>query len=457
MVVVKWADLSVPYFWDEFGYAPPAHWLFENGLHRVLPGLHPPETFLGHIPGFSWLLAVGYKIFGYHFEVARLLALTFTLVQIYFTYSLASWIGGRWAGFLAAVVLVSIPMVFSHATQTQADGPVASFGIAACYFACTRKDTKYFWTACVLALLKETALAVVLPIFLVRMAQAKLRKESLTGVAFRYGTPVSLIALFFVSEKVFTGKFTNFPFMSTLSISPSVLLPRAWNYFVYIFWYNQNSWLLTSIALAGIFICLVQRRPEVRWAVGFLVPVWICVWLGVSCFSAINPRYFLTTFPILCVLGLGGTAVVLKRFTPVFGFAVAYWVSISVSQYYGTDSFLGSAQEDTMQYRDVVKAHQEAVRYLETFHSDKRIYAVWPLDAELSDFRMGYVRVGLKAVSTPQSIDAYDLVVTAESSAPLLLAAQLDAVRNYWLELEKEFLVNGKSVKIWRKPQKSEE
>ena len=45
VLALKWATLSVPYYWDESVWVSGAYWLSSKHLFRVIPGLHPAPVF----------------------------------------------------------------------------------------------------------------------------------------------------------------------------------------------------------------------------------------------------------------------------------------------------------------------------------------------------------------------------------------------------------------------------
>jgi len=450
VTMLKFKELSLPYFWDELiVYAKPAQWLYLNGLYRVLPGLHPPTIFFGHIPGFSWLVALGFKLFGAQFEVARSVVLALHLIQFIFTYRLGSLLGGRSAGIAAAAALFAIPTVFSHSTQVLSDPALASLVVAAVYYACVGNDRSYSWIAVLAALMKETSLAFSVPVFFVRIFQAKQRNE-LTGLLLiRYGLPIAAVFGFFLSEKVATGSFTNFPFTETLSLAPLPILERAQYYAHVYLWQSQNLSLLVSASALGAISIAIKGTRLQRWFLLFAVSIFVCFWLGISCFTAINARYFLPVFPFVCATAAGGLSLLMGRSWPLL--AVSVWIWICVPNYHGAGSGIGHGWEENMQHKDMIEVHIEAAKFLEKNHPTSRIYAVWPIHAQLSDPFFGYVQNALNTVHAPASEKYYDLIVAAESSVPNLYAEQLKAIKSEHLILEKSFLKNGKLIEVWKK------
>lgn len=429
---LKAPALSVPFFWDEIlTYAGPARWLSENGLYRVLPGLHPAQLFFGHPPGLSLASALLFKIFGSHPEPARILVLTTSLTQLFFTYRLGVHFRGRATGFAAAAALLALPTFFAHSTQALGDVTAAGFGAAALYYALKNEGKHYALWALLAVLSKETALALVLPVFIWSL----LRDRSPASILW-YAAPLLALGGFFLSEKIFTGRFTNFPFMETVAFVDEGYFSRLLRYGHAFFFSHANAALATAAGLGAL--TLLRRRPR---EVTLLLAVLLCYWGGISVLTLINDRYWLPVLPLLAVLAASLAFDRKWLLAPLLG----AWIWSTLSFHHDAQSVPGHGWEESMNYRDVVSVHQEACRYVEEHYPRSKVYAVWPLSDALLFPWLGYVSQKFEVVPAAP----YDLVLVSDASAHYGYEAQRTEIKSAGLRLIRRFEKNGKYAEIW--------
>jgi hypothetical protein len=438
-VSLKVPVLSLPFFWDELlVYARPAFSLADHGMHLVLPGLHDPRLFFGHTPGFSFGLAVLFKVLGESSWVARTYALGFTACTLYFLFRLAEFLAGRSAGILAVALYFFVPLVFAHSTMV-----VAELGLTACTTGALwfflRGRPAFFVAAGLLAVcMKETSAALFVPAVVLAPWEDWRR-----GLAFVI--PVLALALFFVLEKATTGSFSNFPFTETLSLAPGAWLLRAVQYFREYVLHQARAAALMVPAALGIWV-LFRREPAIRRFAVLLVAFVVCMDLGIAAFTAINIRYFLPLYPVFALLA----AVGLTRFFfpwPALlfaGLAAFLWIP----HYDGSNSEIGYGFEGNMEYVDVIRVQTRAVDYLERNFRGKRISATWPLTAMLGDSRFGYVREPMPVFDRGAAPENADVVIMAQNAVPLLWE-KAERLRRRGFCPERRFEEKGKWVEIW--------
>src|SRR6516165_6711847 len=134
IVACKLSCLDLPFYWDEFAYIKPSHWLAGQPLWRVLPGTHPPGRFFGHPPALYVIYGTQFKLFGDTRWVPHAVAVLFAFCGVWFTYRLGASLDGRMSGALAAAFLFFSPMYFAHSAMALADVPVAGLGVMTVYF-----------------------------------------------------------------------------------------------------------------------------------------------------------------------------------------------------------------------------------------------------------------------------------------------------------------------------------
>ncbi len=204
--VAKLPTLDVSPYWDEMGYVGQAHWLSEVNLIRALPGLRPADAFWGHPPGLHLTLAALAKVFGFSIVLSHLIPLAFAGAGIFFLYLLGRELYDTRTGILSAILLFVSPIYFAQAGMFLADLPVASLGIMSVYFALRGNFATYFFCATYMVFVKETSIALLVALLLYLSITAKPKsKENIIELSY-YFIPLASIGLFFIGQKLVTGK-----------------------------------------------------------------------------------------------------------------------------------------------------------------------------------------------------------------------------------------------------------
>jgi hypothetical protein len=442
ILVSKASCLELPLYWDEIAYAGPAHWLSEGPLYRALPGCHPPGTFFGHPPLLYCLLAAQYKLFGDTLWMPHLIALAFATIAVWFTYCLGSYLCNPATGALAAALLFFSPLYYAQSAMVLGDVPVAALGVMAVYYAFRRRFLLYVLAGVCLVLIKETAIAIIaalVPYFLadrlaLYLSWKRTRPESDSrqsqvphlcpppgatvalsrpeGTApfhwhalLRYAIPFIPICLFFVAERVTTGKFVTNPYFDPSKpllnfdpLSPHVIERsrphiKAVGRTIFL---NQERWLLSAL----IFLALVIHGKSV-WKKEFM-PFLLIIAFFWTAFSLIffMDRYIIPVLPYFCIIAAWAINVLVKGSLPkqfVLGLLIVL-AFLPAHQTYTSSSF----DETTMRYADVVVVHYRACRYVEENYGEKTVLAPYPLTAQLSNPYMGYVDAPIRVVKMPE-------------------------------------------------------
>jgi predicted membrane-bound mannosyltransferase len=74
--------MSLDYHWDALTFAGQAKYLSVHGLLSTPPG------YMVHLPFFTWVLAINYKLFGESPFLSHLIVAIFSFLGTYFTYLL---------------------------------------------------------------------------------------------------------------------------------------------------------------------------------------------------------------------------------------------------------------------------------------------------------------------------------------------------------------------------------
>jgi 4-amino-4-deoxy-L-arabinose transferase-like glycosyltransferase len=400
VLAFKATVLHLPYHWDEIAYINSAHWLAEEGLMHTFPGQHPPQAFWGHPPGLFIFIAALYRVFGYSIWISHLLIVCFAALGMFFTYRLTAMLTDRWTGILAALFLFVTPIYFAQSPMVLLDIPVAAVGVMCTCFALQRRWVAYGAAALLLVLLKETALAFVVPVLIyvlwVQKQDPPCRVRLVACVL-----PLLTMTLFFGLQKAATGHFvTNryFEDHALFSLSPANVVIS----FVKVCGWIGGAQL--RWAAAGIIVAALVFRFHVFWRKEFFLFLLIggCF---VSAFSVIYvlPRYLMPTLPLLFVVAACGIHSLFgkTRFRMLMGILVLALFTTGLN-----DSSVGrDSYSEDMQYVDVVQTQMEAAKYIEQHLPNRTVFARWPMSEALTKPILGSVQRPLKLVKHPSEAE----------------------------------------------------
>jgi hypothetical protein len=445
-ITLRLPDLGLPFFWDEMlVYVKPAYLLVTYGFSQLLHSRVEPLLFFGHEPGFAALLGLTFKLFGVQVEAARGLMLALTAMQLFYTYRIGVWFAGRLAGSAAVLLWFAIPVVYAHSTQALADVAAASFAIAACYQAIRARPKSYMVFGLLAGSMRVTALAVFIPVLLMKIFMPRERPEITARKFFYYSAPLLSIPAYFLLEKFATGSWITTPAAEGFSFQPEKYFANLSAYALDQLWVEQNLRFLTLSALAGALLAFFKlgKGPEVFLFLGITASYL----LGVSFFSQANMRYCIPIYSLIAVLA----AAIFVRITSyrwLWLLPVLLWVTASARQLHGTDSYVGNGFEDDLQHRDIVKVHQQMADYLQKTFPGKRIYAVWPFSQAIRLPFLGYVE-NPALLGTVNPSEPFDLLVLTETSAPGDYLKQQETIEKFKLVEIKRFTRSGKSISLW--------
>jgi hypothetical protein len=398
--------LRLPYFWDEAGYyIPAARDLMQGSLiPRSTPSnAHPPLV-------LAWL-AFGWKIFGFHSVVTRvamLLLAAFSLLG-YFRLALAVSnirVAG-WATLLTAIY----PVFFAQSSLAQVDLPAAGlifWGLES--YVRKRLGTAAIWFS-LAALAKETAILVPLALVLWELASLIGRRyRGTTGSLTLLGcqsalillAPVIPLAAWYSFHYARTGfvfgnpEFLRYNAQATLHPLRILLalLLRSWQTFGY-----MNLYVLT------IACVLAMRQPPIQDAEGprprIAVPTQLAflsiIVVYVAAMSvvggAVLARYLLPVVPLVILISVSTVWRRLTLWKAVLGIvALSFVAGLLVNPPYGF------APEDNLAYRDYIRLHQDAARWLQARYPNARVLTAWPASGELTHPYLGYVEKPMQVV-----------------------------------------------------------
>jgi hypothetical protein len=460
-VAVKTPLLGLPFFWDEIVvYALPAQHLFDVGLREAHPYFRAnPGLFFGHPPAYATSIAFLYNIFGSGPVVARSFALLLACAGLAATYRLVARELTPLAGLFAALLLATNQNFFVQGTQVLADVALMSlFPVLLC-LAAEARFRVYALLAIYLVLTKETGLTAIAAVPLARfLVGGKIGSTA----AKAYLAPFAALLLYLADEKIFTGHFSNWPFIADNVIhGPGDYLPTLRHHVSAALLERPERYaFLWAGALGGLFSLMMRLRGGERQTRAISWLAWACVFqgifllLGKSLLSSVNEHYFIPLIPALVIGGVFFTAA-LWRLAPL---SVASIALLFVLLHWGPAPHppasavtLGNGFEGSLAYVDVIRVQEEAVHYVQDRFPNATVSAAWPVSSELAFPAAGYVKKKVATVSDIHS-DTFEVLVLAESSVPADFQIQLELIQRKGMILAKRFERNNRWVKVFVNP-----
>ena len=449
--------LRLPYFWDEAGYyIPAARDLFAGSLipYSTPSNAHPPLV-------MAWL-ALAWKIFGQSQIVTRIAMLLLAAFSLLGFFRLARTVANPTVAACSTFLVAIYPVFFAQSSLAQVDLPAAGFifwGLEA-YFRAKdvgtrmelggRADSSVLIWFSLAALAKETAILIPVALILWEIAsrlrsqissrrEAETRRgryspaqgslaEAVQSADHSFGTTGSR-ALPEVSKRLHKNRFAEL-WMLFLTVVPLALW-YAFHYartgFVFgnpeFFRYNVQSTLHPLRILLALLLriwqtfgyldlyvltlaCAVAMLfAPIKYAHGerarIVIPVQFAFLAiaGVYLVSlsvvggAVLARYMLPVVPLVILVCVS----TIWRRLPAWKAVIAVIALAFISALFINPPY-GFSPEDNLAYRDYVRLHERAERFLEKRYSNARVLTAWPASDELTRPYLGYVSKPMQVV-----------------------------------------------------------
>jgi hypothetical protein len=427
--------LRLPYFWDEAGYyIPAARDLFSGSLipYSTPSNAHPPLV-------MAWL-ALAWKIFGQSQIVTRSAMLLLAAFSLLGFFRLARTVANSMVAACSTLLVAIYPVFFAQSSLAQVDLPAAGlifWGLEA-YFRDDRMEARLLSPALIwfslAALAKETAILIPAAIMLWEFVRwSKSRSSSSVSEAAKRESPhmatTESRALPFVTKPSPRNRFAD-AWMLSLTALPLGLW-YAYHYartgFVFgnpeFFRYNVQSTLHPLRILLALLLriwqtfgyldlyvltlaCVIAMMfPPIKDARGerprITIPVqFACLTIAIVYVltlsivgGAVLARYMLPIVPLVilvCVSTIWRRMRAWKAIIAVI--ALAFISSLFVNPPYGF------SPEDNLAYRDYIRLHQRAERFLEKKYPAARVLTAWPASDELTRPYLGYIPKPMQVV-----------------------------------------------------------
>lgn len=424
LLIVSHAPLlRLPYFWDEAGYyVPAARDLLAGSLipHSTPSNAHPPLV-------LAWL-ALSWKVFGFHPAVTRCAMLLLAAFSLLGFFRLALAVNNlsvaAWATFLTA----AYPVFFAQSSLAQVDLPAAGlifWGLES--YVRKRIGVSAIWFS-LAALAKETAILVPLALFLWEIAlaikqgrrvlifssrQAANQSEAAVDTSetralpgWRAGlvllVPIILLAAWYGHHYARTGfvfgnpEFFSYNVQATLHPLRIVLalLLRLW----------QTAGYMNLYVLTIACVLAMRNPPSQDWRGSrprIAIPIQLTFLAIATTYviamavvgGAVLARYMLPIVPLVVLVCVSTIWRRLRLWKIVLAVvALAFIAGLFVNPPYGF------APEDNLAYRDYIRLHQDAERWLQARYPNARVLTAWPASGELTKPYLGYVERPMQVI-----------------------------------------------------------
>ena len=400
--------LRLPYYWDEAGYyIPAAYDFFRTGdviPSTTLPNAHPP------LP--SLYLALWWKS-SYTPAVTRTAMCLITAIALLAVYRLGMLLNGRQRVAATATLLTALyPVWFAQSTLAHADMFAAAatlWGLV--FFVAAQPRPRMLWAAvacfAVAAWCKETATVTPVALFVLALYRAQRdrpgRPRHIRTALAMLAPPITLAAWYGYYHHR-TGFFFGNPeflrYNATATLSPlRVLLALAHRIFQLTAHMNM---FVPVLCMLGAMLLLPLSEPDgsLRPKIqppdqAILYAVMVANLLFYSVIGgALLTRYLLPLYPLVLLLCVS-----------TFYRRVAYWWGLVLlgAMAFVIGLFINPpykfAAEDNLNYADVIRLHQQAIREIVTRFPGSTVLTAWPATDELTKPELGYLKKPLSVIS----------------------------------------------------------
>ena len=399
--------LRLPYYWDEAGYyIPAAYDFFRTGdviPSTTLPNAHPP------IP--SLYLALWWKS-AFTPAVTRTAMCLVAAIALLAVYRLGVLLNGRQRVAATATLLTAIyPVWFAQSTLAHADMFAAAATLWGLVFLFpSRHGPPALWAAAacfaVAALAKETAIVTPLAIALWQVfLWVRERKTHLRAALWMLLPLIPLLAWYGYYYHRTGFLFGNPEFLrynATSTLSPlRILLALAHRLLQLTAHMNM---FVPVLCMLGAMVLLPLKegngRLRPRISPSDQAILYVVMGANILFFSvlggALLTRYLLPLYPLVLLLCV---STFYRRVPYWWGLvlltAAAFVIGLFVNPPYKF------APEDNLNYADVIRLHQQAIRQIVTRFPGSTVLTAWPGSDELTKPELGYIKKPMAVVTVP--------------------------------------------------------
>lgn len=484
LIVIKLPLLSLPYYGDAIGFQIPA--AAEVQAHPFDPIPRSPEIpDTGHPPLAAFLFMLPWSVMGSEPLVTHTFMQCLSLLTVLFTYVVGRHLGGSAMGLGAALLVAVTPLFFIGSSLPQADTLVTGLTIICVYLVLTGRWVALAVLGSALVLAKETA-ALVMGVVLLWCVICH-RSAGERGRRWRpllwTTVPLVSLSLWFIFHWTQTGSYftdvTDYRSGQTEidllveRLSQPWLLVKRFGIRVFQLAVTDFKWFGSVLIITAAISALARemrrssdlgsvrdacreywtaRHSTARLAGHLLLALLIAAHLtALAVAGFLNPRYLLPVMPAFFLFVASAAQL-------LFGSRLRYWAAIgamvvlSIAALWEKGGRYGTP-EDSYEYADIVRVHQQAASYLAEHYPDETVLTNYPGIFILRFPYLGYVKDPIRSqdVNTidPGQVEAgdYDVAwfIPDDSGSDRLE----DILRRVEPHLVRRFEVNGKWTAIY--------
>lgn len=388
VIVFKWQDLHLPFFWDELGvYSRSAQYLSDHSL-SLLPSALPPELSRGHPLLLPFVYAVVILVFGDNVFVFHGLSLTFSLFLLLAVYHHVSRQWNRTFALSTVLLFAAQPVFLAQSSMVLPEIPLALLVFLALMNYQDSKYGRYALYASLAVLIKEVAIVLVI-LSVLHVAYRKfLKKDRWYSVSLSQMLLVLLpgfvFVLFFTVQRIQQGWFF-FPYhVELLTLHPQNIWDAFSRYLSFLF-LEQGRFVWLILILTAFVVFTLKQSWRLHYHKVFVPFLFAIAFLVFSAFNFYMNRYILVLLPWLSfalVISIFGVFTNQK-----WGLFICLLVSSSSLLYLKAEQF---NYDVDLGYRDHLQLEKQLVGSLcNDLDSAATAYANFPLNVALVEKRSG--------------------------------------------------------------------
>jgi 4-amino-4-deoxy-L-arabinose transferase-like glycosyltransferase len=398
LILVKYASLSLAYFWDEaWPYATGVHLMYDQGTASLMPGAIPFDISRGHPLFFHFLAVLWMKIFGETLFVTHCFSLFISCGLLITVYLFGKKYFSVQTGFYSCLILSVQPVFLAQSAMLLPEILLSMFSLLTLYFYLSGKKTPFILTASCTLLIKESGVIIIATIFLWEILVFILQKQQVGLKTFLRKIsllmiPVFLSMIFFLIQKINTGYYFLPLYTSPENFDFSTILSKLNGYSAFLFIYQGRNALSLMLIVSLIFYFTTKQnvfKNKSKMEAICLLIIYITCFLLFSAFSFYSPRYLLCIMPAFILLVLH---FYLEAFKNINWLLAAGLTVMTVTGLYFC-IHKKAVNDHSMTYQDGIKVSENVISFCEENHLyERNIFANFLMRTYLTNKYCGYLK-----------------------------------------------------------------
>lgn len=390
VIIVKFPHLSLPYFWDEaWSYFPAIHKMYENGP-GLLPGALPLWDAKGHPLFFFFLSSSWMRLVGTSVSLVHVLPLLISISTLTATYFLLKKHVNIWAANIAILLLSVQSLFLAQATLLLPEMLITFLLLLSTNFYLQKKYWLFILSASVMVMTKETSIIFVGGFLLFHLFEyLKSGKESRIYIweSILLLIPIFIYVVFLSLHKKEFGSYFFEDHLGYIKLSKGEFVNKIQIATGIIFTRYGRSIILFAV-LVSIPLIFLRKKKITNGKILGLLLLQTIIFIVFSALNFYTQRYMLSLLGLFMIIA--GIILQQAKFKNEFVNCIIICAITMVPMYY---SFTKKSNSDSdLGYVEVVKTHQQMVKYCETQGwQNKHIAASFNMIFCLKNPDLGYV------------------------------------------------------------------